>query len=148
MGPDENVYKESDNRALVIHPCLCDHHELPITIKRKSATGDGYTEYRNGWALLDQSLNKSKGTDIMEIYSGSLKSYARQANGLYVEGANTYKYCLEICGTMPNASKESTFVYLSNMEEISFDRAWKAAGLSSNSADYFDEKDAVLVDIY
>jgi hypothetical protein len=29
--------------------------------------------------------------------------------------------------------------------EITFDQAWKAAGLSSNMDDYFDPKDAVLV---
>ena len=29
--------------------------------------------------------------------------------------------------------------------DISFDQAWKAAGLSSNMDDYFDRKDAVLV---
>lgn len=48
---------------------------------------------------------------------------------------------------MNNAAKDSTFIYLSNIEDISFDQAWKAAGLSSNMDDYFDEKDAVLVAI-
>ena len=38
-----------------------------------------------------------------------------------------------------------TLSYLSNIEDISFDQAWKAAGLSSNMDDYFDRKDAVLV---
>ena len=46
---------------------------------------------------------------------------------------------------MGGAVKDSTFVYLSNIEDISFDQAWKAAGLSSNMDDYFDRKDAVLV---
>ena len=46
---------------------------------------------------------------------------------------------------MGGAVKDSTFVYLSNIEEITFDQAWKAAGLSSNMDDYFDPKDAVLV---
>ena len=48
---------------------------------------------------------------------------------------------------MGGASKDSTFVYLSNIEEISFDQAWKAAGFSSNMADYFDPEDAVLVEM-
>lgn len=56
-----------------------------------------------------------------------------------------YKYRLEITGRMSGAAKDSTFVYLSNLEEISFDQAWKAAGFSSNTADYFDVKDAILV---
>lgn len=37
----------------------------------------------------------------------------------------------EISGRMPNAAKNSTFVYLSNLPEISFEQAWKASGLSS-----------------
>ncbi|MBR4109364.1 MAG: hypothetical protein IKK41_03495 [Oscillospiraceae bacterium] len=46
---------------------------------------------------------------------------------------------------MPNAAGISVFVYLSNIPEISFDRAWKAAGYSSNSEDYFAPEEAVLV---
>ena len=56
-----------------------------------------------------------------------------------------YQYCLEITGRMPNAAGISVFVYLSNIPEISFDRAWKAAGYSSNSEDYFAPEEAVLV---
>ena len=58
-----------------------------------------------------------------------------------------YKYRLEITGRMPNAALESRFVFLSNIEEIPFDRAWKAAGLSSNMDDYFRPEEAVLVEM-
>ena len=37
------------------------------------------------------------------------------------------------------------YVYLSNIENITFEQAWKAAGLSSSMSDYFDEEDAKLV---
>ncbi|MFC2583303.1 MAG: hypothetical protein ACFNVX_03710 [Lachnoanaerobaculum saburreum] len=47
---------------------------------------------------------------------------------------------------MPNAAKNSTFVYLSNLPEISFEQAWKASGLSSSLDDYFSEEDAILVE--
>lgn len=47
---------------------------------------------------------------------------------------------------MPNAKTNSTFTYLSNIENIPFERAWKAVGFSSNMNDYFDIEDAVLVD--
>ena len=57
----------------------------------------------------------------------------------------TYQYRLEITGRLHNAVKDSTYIYLSNIENITFDQAWKASGLSSNMEDYFDEKDAVLV---
>jgi hypothetical protein len=48
---------------------------------------------------------------------------------------------------MPNAAVDSTFVYLSNIEEISFNQAYKAAGVSSDSNDYFAPEEAVLVDM-
>ena len=54
---------------------------------------------------------------------------------------------MEISGRMNNAAKDSTFVYLSNIESITFDRAWKAAGLSSNMEDYFSMEEAVLVEL-
>ena len=59
----------------------------------------------------------------------------------------TYKYRLEITGRIPNASTDTTFVYLSNLETITFDQAWKSSGYSSNTADYFTAEDAVLVEI-
>ena len=48
---------------------------------------------------------------------------------------------------MPNAVADTTFIYLSNIEDITFEQAWKAAGISSNMADYFSADDAVLVEI-
>ncbi len=75
------------------------------------------------------------------------KTYCRMSDGTWKCGDVTYKYRLEISGRVPNAAKDSTFVYLSNMKEISFDRAWKAAGLSSDSGDYFPVEKAVLVEL-
>ena len=68
-------------------------------------------------------------------------------DGTWLCEEHTYKYCLEIEGRMPNAAKDSTFVYLSNIEEISFERAYMAAGLSSSTDDYFSPEEAVLVDM-
>ena len=42
---------------------------------------------------------------------------------------------------------DSSFVYLSNLEEITFDQAYMAAGVSSDSSDYFTPKEAVLVEM-
>ena len=53
----------------------------------------------------------------------------------------------DISGRMPNAAADSTFVFLSNIKNITFDQAWKAAGFSSNSADYFAIQDAVIVEL-
>ncbi|MBR1971846.1 MAG: hypothetical protein IKA16_00245 [Oscillospiraceae bacterium] len=68
-------------------------------------------------------------------------------NGTWELDGITYKYRLEITGRMPNASADITFVYLSNLETITFDQAWKSSGYSSNTADYFAAEDAVLVEV-
>lgn len=80
-----------------------------------------------------------------EITITNIREYSQNADGTWVCDGNTYKYKLEITGRMPNASCDSTFVYLSNSEDITLEQAWKAAGFSSNLNDYFDVEDAVLV---
>lgn len=57
------------------------------------------------------------------------------SDGIWKTNAYTYQYRLEITGRMANAEKDSTFIFLSNVENITFDQAWKAAGLSSNMDD-------------
>lgn len=57
----------------------------------------------------------------------------------------TYKYRLEITGRMNNAAKSTTYIVLSNTENITFEQTWKASGYSSNTADYFQPIDAVIV---
>ncbi len=74
------------------------------------------------------------------------ETYYKMSDGTWKCNDLSYKYRLEISGRMPNAVKDSTFVYLSNLEEITFEQAWKAAGLSSYSGDYFSFEDAVLVE--
>ncbi len=82
----------------------------------------------------------------INIIEGDLKTYYEMSDGTWECEGHAYKYRLEIKGTIPNASVESTFVYLSNFKNISFHRAWLAAGLSSNSEDYFAAEEAILVD--
>ena len=78
---------------------------------------------------------------------GGLRAYAETGDGAWKCGDIVYRYRLEISGRMPNAAADSTFVYLSNLEEISFERAWKAAGLSSSTEDYFSPEEAILVEM-
>ena len=78
---------------------------------------------------------------------GNLKTYYQMSDDTWQCDGYIYKYRLEISGRMPNAAVDSTFVYLSNIKDISFDKAWMAAGLSSNSEDYFDVREAVLVEM-
>lgn len=77
---------------------------------------------------------------------GSLHTYSMNQDGTWQVNGLTYKYKLEISGRMPNTTTNVTFVYLSNLESISFDQAWRAAGFSSNTKDYFAVEDAILVD--
>jgi hypothetical protein len=76
----------------------------------------------------------------------SLKEYHELEDGTWECEGRTYKYRFEISGRMSSAAKNSTFVYLTNLESISFSEAWKAAGFSSFSGDYFAPEDAVLVE--
>lgn len=61
---------------------------------------------------------------------------------------NSYKYKLEVTGRVPNAVIDSTYVYLSNIDEIPFERAYKESGFSSSTADYFSVEEAVWIDFF
>ena len=65
--------------------------------------------------------------------------------GFWVVWEHRYAYRLEITGRMPNAEKYTTYIVLSNSKEITFEQAWKASGFSSNTSDYFDPNDAIIV---
>lgn len=78
----------------------------------------------------------------------TMTEYYEMDDGTYkTKDGHTYKYRLVITGRMHSAVRDSTFVYLSNTKDITFDMAWKAAGFSSNLADYFSPDTAVLVEI-
>lgn len=99
-------------------------------------------EIMNTFEVTDPDLSEEY---IKEDKLVTMVRYYEMSDGTWKTDKNSYKYRLEITGRMSNAAKESTFIYLSNVEEISFERAYMAAGLSSNMDDYFDPKDAVLV---
>ncbi len=75
----------------------------------------------------------------------TMARYYKMSDGTWKTDTDTYQYRLEITGRMNNAAKDSTFVYLSNRKDITFEQAWKAAGFSSNMDDYFQKEDATLV---
>ena len=88
--------------------------------------------------------------EFVEEYSEQNKlvtkvKYYEMSDGTWRTDTHTYKYRLEITGRMKGAVKDSTFVFLSNLEDITFEQAWKASGFSSNMADYFEEEEAKLV---
>ena len=85
--------------------------------------------------------------EIEKEIEGSFRTYYQMTDGTWMCDGYSYTYRLEIRGRMPNAAKDSTFTYLSNIEDISFEQAYKAAGISSYSGDYFSPDEAVLVDM-
>ena len=89
----------------------------------------------------------TKKASVRNPIEGNLKTYYEMTDGTWMCDDHLYKYRLEIHGRMPNAAEDSTFIYLSNIEEITFDQAYRAAGISSNSDDYFSPEKAVLAEM-
>lgn len=83
----------------------------------------------------------------IQTIEGNFRTYYKLSDGTWEYDGHTYKFRLEISGRMPNAVKDSTYVYLSNIENISFQKAMMASGLSSNTEDYFTIEEAVLVEL-
>ena len=89
----------------------------------------------------------AKNASVKNTIEGNMKTYYEMTDGTWRCDDHLYKYRLEINGRIPNAAVDSSFVYLSNIEEITFDQAYKAAGISSNSDEYFSPEEAVLVEM-
>ena len=88
----------------------------------------------------------SKTAEIVRTVPSALGDYYELSDGTWMIDDRIYQYRLVIQGRMPNAARDSEFIYLSNLETIPFDRAWKAAGLSSQLTDYFSPEEATLVE--
>lgn len=89
----------------------------------------------------------AKKAAVKDTIEGNMKTYYEMTDGTWMCDDHSYKYRLEINGRMPNAAVDSSFVFLSNIEEITFDQAYKAAGISSNSEGYYPPEKAVLVEM-
>ena len=99
-----------------------------------------------GCANASVTVNADKGgTGVKKSYESVFGTYYELDDGTWSYDGRNYKYRLEITGRMNNAAKDSTFIYLSNIEDIPFDRAVMASGLSSNMADYFSPDEAVFI---
>lgn len=91
--------------------------------------------------------SETTNTAAKAAVDGNIKTYYEMNDGTWMCDDIVYQYRLEIKGRMPNAAEDSTFVYLSNIKDISFEKAYKAAGVSSNSEEYFSPEEAVLVEM-
>ena len=89
----------------------------------------------------------AKKAAVKNTIEGNMHTDYELMDGTWMCDDHSYKYRLEITGRMPNAAVDSAFVYLSNIEEITFDQAYRAAGVSSDSDDYFSQGKALLVEM-
>lgn len=89
--------------------------------------------------------SKTNNLKIKSTIEGDFKTYYEMSDGTWSCDNQSYKYRLVISGRMPNAEIDSTFVFLSNLEDISLEQAFMASGFSSNMEDYFEPEEAVFV---
>ena len=88
-----------------------------------------------------------KKAEVSNTIEGNMKTYCEMSDGTWLCDGQSYQYRLTIKGRLNNAVCDTEYVYLSNQSEITFEQAWKASGLSSNTADYFPTETAVLVEM-
>lgn len=70
-------------------------------------------------------------------------TYYQMSDGTWKTETHTYQYRLVLSGKMGNGT--ATYTVLSNRENITYQEAMMASGLSSNLDDYFDAEEAVIV---
>ncbi len=85
--------------------------------------------------------------DIKNTIQGNIKTYYEMSDGTWLCDNVSYAHRVEIKGRLNNAVCDTVYVYLSNKSEMSFEEAWKASGLSSNTDDYYSIEEAVLVEL-
>ena len=103
-------------------------------------SASSYIETRYAATPPDQTQQKIKNEEYVIT-----TPYVETALSGYMVANNTYIHCLEITGHLSGAAKNTTYLVLANRKDITFDEAWRASGLSGDTADYFDPKDAVIV---
>ena len=89
----------------------------------------------------------AKEVTVKNTFDSSMKPYQEMSDGTWRCEGYSYAKKLTVSGRMPNAAADSTFVYLTNLDDITFEQAYLAAGISSSTDDYFSPEDAVLVDM-
>lgn len=145
-GREEFFDKRKENVNDIGLPCFafCNVNEEMVFVQMP-------TQYvkENHFSETPHVVKTYEATDAEAIGEKSgastLVRYYEMSDGTWKTDNHSYKYRLEITGRMGGAVKDSTFVYLSNVEEITFEQAWKAAGFSSNMSDYFKPEVAKFV---
>ena len=74
-----------------------------------------------------------------------LYPYYEMSDGTWQADGRIYQQRLVVTGRLHNAVRDTTYIIISNVGDIPFERAWKASGLSSNMDDYFTAEEALFV---
>ena len=74
-----------------------------------------------------------------------LYPYYEMSDGTWQADGRIYQQRLVVTGRLRNAVRDTTYIILSNVGDIPFERTWKASGLSSNMDDYFTAEEALFV---
>lgn len=87
------------------------------------------------------SYTKDAGED------GVIRAYSFDADtDRYTCEGIEYAYRLTLTGTLPHAVRESTYVVLSNAEDVTFEETARQF-FSSDTADFFDPEQTVVVEM-
>lgn len=121
---------------VTVYADLKGHAEITDTI-----------EFRHKDIYKGTTQESETAKQTIRAIDGNMKTYYEMKDGTWMCDDVIYKYRLEIKGRMPNAAIDTTFIYLSNIKEISFEQAYKASGVSSDLAEYFSPEEAVLVEM-
>lgn len=74
--------------------------------------------------LVLTGCTKSENTltsDILSMVESNMKTYYKMSDGTWQAERLSYQYRLEISGGLSNAKADSTFVFLSSFEKITFE---------------------------
>lgn len=107
----------------------------PLQIRLYRYEDDDYSP------VIDPQFEK----DVVESIPGQYRTYYRLRDGSWKTEGRIYQYRHHISGTMPDGT-DATFVYLSNLETISFEQAYQASGFGDDPNGFFPPEDAILVD--
>ena len=80
-----------------------------------------------------------------ETIPSQYRTYYRLRDGSWKIDGRIYEYRHQLIGTMPDGT-EATFVYLSNLETMSFEQAYQASGFGDDPNGFFPPEEAILVD--
>lgn len=106
---------------------------------------------KNDEVVIVNTFEKTPSEDIERRIENTegviLETYYEMSDGTWKTDDYAYQYKLMVTGRLHNAVRDTTYTILSNIEDITFEQAWKASGLSSNLNDYFKAEEANFVAI-